>query len=185
MNFVVIILASLVALAITRIPFILLFNSQKELHKAFERVLLSFGMLGIFIVIWSVIVAKYMSTKQVINNLVWYCIFTFFGIAAIIWCYFRWDLKWKAKPELETEKIILALKKTFVFTLVMIFAFYHGYRQMDAAFKQIKVDSNLTVYNVTLISGIIALDRVLNQATTAYKEWKTIHKSKNKDKESI
>ena len=176
MNFAIILLVSLVAFLCTRILFTLVYtlllNAQKESDKTFERVLLSCVMLGTFIVIWSVTIYNCMIKKQVTDNLVWYVIFTFFGISAIIWCYFRWDLKWKAKPKLEEDKIVLALKKTLVFTLVMIFAFYHGYKQMDAIFKDVKADSTLTVYNVTLISGIIALDRVLNQATSAYKAWK-------------
>ena len=176
MNFLIILLAFFVALVIARIPFVWVYNSEGKVHKGFEQILLSFGILGLFIVIWSAIVSKYLTEKQVNDNLILYCVLAFLGIAAIIWCYFRWDLKWKAKPELEEENV-LALKKTFVFVLIMLFAFYHGYKQMDAIFNGVEVDSTLTVYNVTMISGIIALDRVLNQVTFIYKKWKKTVKS--------
>jgi len=178
MNFAIILLPSLIALVITRIPFTLIYNSQKEEQKPFERILLSFGILGSYIVIWAVIVQLYMNVKQVDDNLLWYCIFTYFGVVSIIWCYLRWDLKWKAIPKFEENKMLVALKKTVVFVIVMLFAFYHGYKQMDAAFRNLKVDDVLVVYNVTMISGIIALDRVLNQIAIVYNEWKEKQKKK-------
>lgn len=171
MELLIMLLAFIVALVVVRIPFVAIWNSDKKIHKGFADVVLSFGILGVFILVWSLIVSKYLIKNQVDNNFVWYCIFSFFGISATIWCYLRWDLRWKAKPKFEEEKDIIALKKMFVFTIVMLFAFYHGYKQMDAIFKDVKVDSTLTLYNVTIVSGIIALDRVLNQVTIVYNEW--------------
>lgn len=120
-------------------------------------------MLLFHLFIWLVLVLIYMESTNDNRNLLWYIIISYSGIAATTWCHFHWDLRKHAKPKFERDKSIIAVKKVFVFTLVMFFSFYYGCQQMNALLMNEKVDAALTIYNVTIISGIISLDRVLNQ----------------------
>lgn len=90
-------------------------------------------------------------------------IYTFIGVSAILWCYFNWELEWKAKPKFGEEDIQIIVKKIFVFSAIMIFTFYQGYKQLNKQFSGEEIDLSITVTNITIIPGIIALDRVLNQ----------------------
>lgn len=185
MDFVFIILLALGALIITRILFIFLYSievkaenkekvgnkekTENKILKMVNPIMHSLGCLGLFLGFWGISILMFgvpRQTDESLKNLAWYVVFTFFGVAAIIWCYFRWDFKWKAIPRFEDDKTVMALKKIIVFCVVMGFAFYHGYEQMDAIFKGKNADDILKVYNVTIISGMIALDRVLNQVSS-------------------
>lgn len=200
MDFVIIILLALGALIVARILFVFLYklgevkaeNKEKTTNKfiavmnLLNPIMYSLGCLGVFLALWGIAVIMFgvpRKTDDSLKNLIWYVIFTFFGVVSIIWCYFRWDFKWKAKIRFEDDKTVMALKKIIVFGVVMGFAFYHGYKQMDAIFNDAKIDSTLTIYNVTLISGIIALDRVLNQVSSVYKDWKDKLKEQNEKKD--
>lgn len=189
MDFVIIIALALGALIFARILFIFLYklgeNKAENKEKTEDKfttiinqlnpIMYSLGCLGVFFVLWGIAVVFFGVPRQTdasLENLVWYVVFTFLGVVSIIWCYFRWDFDWKARPRFEVDKTVMALKKIIVFGVVMGFAFYYGYKQMDAKFNNVDVDNTLTIYNVTLISGIIALDRVLNQVSFVYKKWK-------------
>lgn len=118
----------------------------------------------VFLIFGGIAILAYLLKKQVDDKLFLYVALTFFGVAAIIWCYFRWDFKWKAKLRFEGDKIVMPLKKSIVFGIVMVIAFCYGYSQLKALLVEgTKVDYELAVYNATMISGMIALDRVLNQ----------------------
>lgn len=201
MDFVLIFSLAFCAIIVSRILVIFLYNLGKvkvenkektenriiKIMNMLEPIMYSLVCLCMFFAFWAIAVVMLEipgQTNESLKNLVWYVVFTFFGVAAIIWCYFHWDFKWKAIPKFEDDKIVIALKKIIVFSVVMGFAFYHGYKQMEAIFNDVKIDSTLTIYNVTLISGIIALDRVLNQVLSIYKEWKDKEKEQNENKKN-
>lgn len=50
-----------------------------------------------------------------------------------------------------------------VFTFVMIFSFYYGYVNLNKVINGGGLDVFIVVTNITIIPGIIAFDRVLNQ----------------------
>lgn len=196
MDFVFMFVMSLLALILTRVLFILIWNwdnkkgkkkkgkprkvkkirepQNGKVAKVFKKledlfytlspVFFSLIAFLTFLLLWGIAILVYLVKMKVSNELFFYVVFTFFGVAAIIWCYFRWDFKWRAKLRFEGDKLVMPLKKSIVFFVVMVIAFCYGYSQLNALLKaNAKVDHELAVYNATMISGMIALDRVLNQ----------------------
>ena len=60
----------------------------------------------------------------------------------------------------------MKLKKIIVFTIVMFFVFYQGYCQLNNRLNGEEVDLLVVIANITIVPGIIAFDRVLNQITS-------------------
>ena len=52
----------------------------------------------------------------------------------------------------------------------MLFTFYHGYAQVNKHFNGEDVDLVITITNLTVVPGIIALDRMLNQVRNLINE---------------
>lgn len=147
------------------------------LANVFSPIAFSLIAFLAFLVFWGIAILIYLKIKQVNDNLFFYVIFTFYGLAAIIWCYCRWDFKKGARLRFENDKIVMSLKKTLVFSAVMVFAFCYGYSQLNALLnKGAEVNNELAVYNATMISGMIALDRVLNQVSSVYNGRKDVTK---------
>ncbi len=111
--------------------------------------------------------AENVSTIYKLSNLEWYIIYTYIGILSVVWCYFSWRLKWKARPQFVKNERELILKKIIVFLAVMIEAFAYGYIQLNQKFSDTFVEDDkillMAIVNITIIPGIIAFDRVLNQ----------------------
>lgn len=110
-----------------------------------------------------------------ITNLEWYMIYTFIGIAAILWCYFSWSFEWKAKPQFAKKDSQMIVKKIIVFSALTLFVFCQGYNQLNMNFGE-NLDKEkemlFKVVNITMVPGIIALDRVLNQINNYIKKKK-------------
>lgn len=170
MNIVIILLVSLIVFIVSRMFFAFVYWLLAKILKlgtynmGFD-LLLSIGFYCVY-------VQTFLGAVQGVTNnnelsiAEWYFVYTFIGISSMIWCYFSWELKWKAKPQFAKEKMQMVVKKIIVFALVMLFAFYNGYTQLNDNFGgEINEEKNLliTLTNITIIPGIIAFDRVLNQ----------------------
>lgn len=104
------------------------------------------------------------SSSKELSDLEWYIVYTCMGVACIVWCYFKWELSWKALPKLEDNTAIaIKIKKIIVYSFVMIISFHYGYGQTKKLLSGNDVDGLLIIANATIIPGIIALDRVFNQ----------------------
>lgn len=97
------------------------------------------------------------------SNLEWYIIYTFIGISLMLWCYFSWDFKLKSIPRFGVDNVFITIKKSFVFICVMTFSFYYGYKTLNKAIVGEEIDIVTSITNATIVPGIIAFDRVLNQ----------------------
>lgn len=140
----------------------------------FEEMLLSiaFWFAYIYLYIWRVL------KQNNLSDIEWYIVCTFIGVSLITWCYFDWDYKLKAVPHFGTNSIQMIKKKIIVFIFVMAFSFFYGYATLNNVAGVKEIDIVATITNVTIISGIIAFDRVLNQIMNLKNRVKG-HNSKN------
>lgn len=184
MNIAIILLASLIVFIASRMFFVFVYWFLAKIFKL-RTYNMEFDLL-LSIAFYAAYVQTFLGAVQgVANNnelsiAEWYFVYTFIGISAMIWCYSSWELKWKAKPQFAKEKMQVVVKKVIVFTLVMLFAFYNGYTQLNDNFGGgINEEKSLliTLTNITIIPGIIAFDRVLNQISI-FVEMKKINNQK-------
>jgi len=190
MNFTIIIGTSVIMLLVVRIMVVLLYGCLKKVFKLPDssmgfNLILSIAFYIMYLQGFLGAVEGVMG-KNNITNLEWYLIYTFMGISAMLWCYFSWDIGWKVKPQFAKEGFYVPIKKVIVFSTVMVFVFYHGYTQLNTnfggSFDEEKQMLTMVV-NITMISGIIAFDRVLNQIAIICKKWKENKKKKAKKDE--
>lgn len=176
MSIAIILASSLIVLIVVRMIMILLYWILGKIFKSSKDVM-KFDLV-MSVAFYIIYIQGFLGTAQGIlqnnklSNAEWYFIYTFIGISSIIWCYFSWDLKWKARPQFAKVEIPMIIKKIIVFFLVMVFAFYYGYTQLNENFGgSIDEEEKLlaTLTNITIISGIIAFDRVLNQVSNYLK----------------
>lgn len=177
MSFGIILATSVIVFLIFRITILLLYSGIQKVFKLTDSnlkfsVLLSSAIFLIYIQGFLGAVQGVMGNTN-ITNLEWYLIYTFIGTSAMIWCYFNWELKWGARPQFAKEEHQMIIKKIIVFFAVMVFAFYQGYTQLEANFggnQGAEKELLVMVTNITIIPGIIALDRVLNQISIYLKK---------------
>lgn len=184
MNIAIILTVSLIVFVGFRLFFILLYWILGKLLKlSADTIKFDFFMSIAFYILYIqgfLGAVSGVTKNNELSNAEWYFVYTFIGMSSMIWCYFSWELKWKAKPQFAREKIQMIVKKIIVFFLVMTFAFYQGYTQLD---ENLGGDINeekkllITLTNITIIPGVIAFDRVLNQISNYLKE-----KENNKEK---
>lgn len=182
MNIAIILATSLMVFAGFRLLFIFLSWALNKLFASISDntkfdLIMSIAFFFMFIQCFLGAVQGVTKNNE-LSNAEWYFVYTFVGISAMIWCYFSWELKVKARPQFAKEKTQMIVKKILVFAVVMAFAFYHGYTQLNEKFGGgLDEDKKvlITLTNVTIIPGIIAFDRVLNQMS-AYLNEKNIKK---------
>jgi len=85
------------------------------------------------------------------------------GISSVLWIYFKWDLRLTSLPKPNPNKEQVRIKKIIIFTCVMVFSFFLGYKQFMCLTTQEQVDITASLTNFSLVPGIIAFDRVLSQ----------------------
>ena len=177
MNIIIILVTSLMVFVVFRLFFIFLYWILGKIFKTSANsakfglcMSIAFYLMYIETFLGAVLeVAK----NNELNNAEWYFVYTFIGISSMLWCYFSWDLKLKAKPQFAKQEIQMILKKIIVFGAVMMFSFYQGYTQLAVKFgESFEAEKELlvTLTNITIIPGIIALDRVLNQISNYMKK---------------
>lgn len=182
MNIVIILGASLIVFVGIRLFFIFVYWILKKIFKASsdnEKFDLCMSIAFCLMYIQTFLGAVSGVTKNnELSNAEWYFAYTFIGISLMLWCYFSWDLKLKAKPQFATQEIQMIVKKILVFLAVMIFAFYQGYTQLTVKFGATLEEEKellVTLTNITIVPGVIALDRVLNQISNYLKKKREIN----------
>lgn len=168
---------SIILFIVIRIPFVVIYWLSEKISKSScksEKLDLFLSIAFFFMYLEGFLgAAQEVANSCGLSNAEWYFVYTYIGVSAIIWCYFSWELKWKAKPQFAKQKPQMIVKKTIVFFCVMLFAFYNGYTQLSKNFGGgIDDETNLlvTLTNITIIPGVIAFDRVLNQISNYLNE---------------
>lgn len=115
--------------------------------------------LSIWMITWTSLASKYS-----IDNLIFYISFCLIGVFCVIWCYFSWDIEhifvMPRKAKAKHKKI----KKIVLYTLIFIFVMCQGYFQtLHALDPTVEVNVLFQVTNYSIVVGIIALDRIMNQ----------------------
>lgn len=175
MNLIIILFVSLLVLIALRYFFIGLYYAISKLLKLsgnnvkFDLVL-SISFFCIYLEAFLGAVGGVLKGHS-LSNLEWYFVYTCMGIASMFWCYFSWDLRLKAMPKFGANDKQTIVKKIVVFLFVMIFSFCYGYENANKIFMGEDVDALIALTNVTIIPGIIALDRVFNQIAN----WKKLN----------
>lgn len=174
MNFLIILFTAIIVLILFRLFFLVIVNISILLFKSSDdslkkrNVLFSTTFLAVYIFSF-VISVDSLIINIVLSDLEEYIIFSFIGIASITWCYLKWELSWKAMPKIDDDNTMVAIKKNFVFSMVMVVSFAYGYGQVKKVISKSDVDEVLIVTNATIITGVIALDRVFNQIISLIK----------------
>lgn len=168
MYFIILLIISLIVFLGVRLVAILfyeilccLFKSKEKNDMGAFNFLFSLAFLGIYMQVFSgalQAVIPYMST-----TLELYMVYTSLGIIAMIWCYFRWDFKFKAKPRFGKNDIMTVIKKIIVYSVVMCFSVYYGYVNINKLINGQEIDITILLVNATIVPVMIALDRILNQ----------------------
>ncbi len=167
MNIVIIVFISLIVFVLVRFSLVALSLLIGRIFKVPENkigfhlaisVLFYFLYVTLFLVFVIVI-----SDNRSFSNAEWYFVYAFIGISAILWCYFSWEMKFRALPKFGGNDSATIIKKILVYAFVMVFSFYHGYSILNEKFSGQNVDLLTTIVNITVIPGVIALDRLLNQ----------------------
>lgn len=170
-NIIIIVITSLLLLFIFR-GIVLLISSMLPRGNVVFDLFFSIALLIVYLASFIGAVEGVISTAE-ITNLEGYLIYTLIGISAILWCYFSWSLNWTAKPQFAKNDFQVLIKKIIVFSLLMIFAFYKGYTQLDMIYGgnlDTEKEMLIKITDITIISVIIALDSVLNQIYSYIKE---------------
>lgn len=97
------------------------------------------------------------------NSLEWYFVFCFIGIASVIWCYFDWELDWKAKPTMTISDKNVSYKKIIVYMIALIITLVYGYWNVNKILNIQDMDIFIAIVNATILPSVIATDRILNQ----------------------
>lgn len=166
MNFLIILVTALIILIIMRIGFTVLYWVLCRVCKVSNntKFYLSISIFFLFGYIQGLVGATEGVLKNNnLSNLDWYCVYTFIGISMILWCYFDWEPKLGSMPKFSTNNKQIAVKKIFVFLGIMLFSLYYGYEALNKVVDGKEIDVIATITNATIVPGVIALDRVLNQ----------------------
>lgn len=174
-NFIIIILTSLIVFVLFRMVLLLIYAGLKRVIKGAQCVEENFSLslsVSFFLVYIQGFIGAVegVTLKQQLTNLEWYFVYVCMGIIAVIWCYCKWTLTLKERPRINRDKRQVALKKVIIFSCVMAFSFVVGFNQMKNILYGYEVDTLLLFVNVTIIPGVIALDRVMNQIHTIFSE---------------
>lgn len=172
MNFFIILIVSIIVFIPTRLIFIFA-------NWIYAKVFKKENNMTFDIVISTVFLAAYMESlygamlgvakNNEISDIEGYLIAVFFGIASILWCYFSWDLRLKAKPKFGVNDKQIAIKKVIIFVIIMVFSFANGYNTVYKEVYGQEILEGVNIINATIIIGIIAFDRVLNQVANCIK----------------
>lgn len=186
MNIAIILVTSLIVFMFSRLFFIFLYWILGKLFKtSTDNVKFDLGMsiAYYFIYIQAFLGASLGVAKNIeLSYAEWYFICTFIGISSMLWCYFSWDMKFKAKPIFGLNDKQVIAKKITVFAVVMIISFVNGYGTMCKDYFGKELFPEIKILNATMIVGIIAFDRLLNQVAN-YKKIKLQEQVQKQDKE--
>ncbi len=163
MNFVRILVVTIIMFFISIYKNVSKISKKPFFKKLLDRSLIDSCMfIFIFLFLYGSTVEA-ATNLWTIGNFEWYLIFMFIGITCVLWIYFKWEFT-KFFPRIDVNnKEILAVKKIIIFTIVMLLSFIYGYAQILKIAVGKEIEPLTLVANYTIIPGIIALDRVMNQ----------------------
>lgn len=135
-------------------------TKSNDKTKKFD-ILISTALFFIFAV--SLITAIDVVAKSyALTDLEYYMCFCIIGLSAILWSYFDWDISSLKNIPRFSEKEPNLIKKIMVFSVVFVFSFIFGYQQSVSILSDRAVDGAVLLTNFTMISTLIAFDRLLN-----------------------
>lgn len=109
-------------------------------------------------------IAKNMATKKEFNSLEWYLLYAFIGVVLVLWCYFSWELKLISIPHIhDARDKRITIKKIILYSVIVVVSFVYGYCSLNKMVTGQDINTTVIILNATIIPGIIALDRLLNQ----------------------
>lgn len=167
MGFIKVVIISIALFFIWRLLFIGINVLGNYLYKSKDSN--PFSGILFSIIFWLFYILIFGSVAQVVipindgNFLEWYYVFCFIGIASVIWCYFDWELKWKAIPTMTISEKKVSYKKIIVYVIAMIITLVYGYRNVNKILNNQEIDLFIAIINATILPSIIAVDRILNQ----------------------
>lgn len=144
-----------------------------------ERFLISFVLVLIYLVGYAFIV-KFVMNRVSGTPLEWYLVFAWMGISLILWCYCEWGFEAKTWVRFADDEY-MAIKKISAYSFALIVVFYLGYLKLGhemGDYSNLNEKVLVDVMNVTIVSGMIAVDRILNQI-------KNLHVISVKKKEAL
>ena len=137
------------------------FTKSKE-SNPFSNLLFSIAFWLFYILILGTIAEIVIPFKEN-NSLEWYFVFCFIGIASVIWCYFDWELDWKAKPTMTISDKNVSYKKIIVYMIALIITLVYGYWNVNKILNIQDMDIFIAIVNATILPSVIATDRILSQ----------------------
>ena len=176
MNFVIILATSLIVFILFRLIMSRVYCLIKKLLKSHED---SVGFsLSLSVVFFILYLQGYLGAIQGVmrntelTNLEWYLVYTSIGMIAMLWCYFSWSFERGTKPQFSKNDFQTSAKKILVYLALMLFVFYQTYTQLNTSFGGTLEEEKellVKVLNITIVPGIIAMYRVLNQINNLIK----------------
>ena len=92
-----------------------------------------------------------------------YLLMTIYGIFAVLWAYFSWNMDHWFRPVSFAENKDVIIKKGVIFTVVLVGVFVFGYYQTLTYANKEVLNPLLNITNMSVFAIIIAFDRVINQ----------------------
>lgn len=92
-----------------------------------------------------------------------YLLMTIYGIFAVLWAYFSWDMDHWLRPITFAENKDVIIKKGVIFTVVLVGVFVYGLFQTISYADKTTINPLLSITNLSIFAIIIAFDRVINQ----------------------
>ncbi len=124
--------------------------------------ILSISLFYLFIFIY-ILTAATVEKKYGITLMEDYIAFCIIGLISVVWVYFSWSaIRLFARPRWATAEELRA-KKITIYVSLLVFAFFIGFEQVNSVANGTKVDSLFSFTNYSIITIIIAMDRILNQ----------------------
>ena len=134
--------------------------SKTCIPKSVQSLLLLF----VNIEIWACILSLCVKLRSVSDLHFWYCVYCYFGVASIIWCYFTWDFEICKFPQFQLNEQIISWKKIVVFSVFLVVIIGQGYVQLQNIFgNHNQTPDFFSVYGTTSVAIAVALDIVLDR----------------------
>lgn len=169
MSFIVVLVSSVIAFILVRLFLYLVTVLLMKVLKAevSNKLYIPLSVFYLLFYLQCFIGAVYgVSTTSVLEL---YLIYTFIGVACVMWCYFKWDIKFLSVPKFNSNSKEVALKKLIVFSVVFVISLYYGYSQLLKTLNNIEVNLSIVLANITIVPGMIAFDRVMSQLVSLFK----------------
>lgn len=97
-----------------------------------------------------------------------YLLMTIYGIFAVLWAYYSWDMDHWFRPITFAENKDVVIKRGVIFTVVLVGVFLFGYYQTLIYTGNVSSNPLFSITNLSIFAIIIAFDRVMNQIYIHY-----------------